>query len=160
MCKVKKFDELFENQNIESQNNEFDVEDRLYEEFSRIDDNTDQLGCNIKVYGNGVGTRSEHNPPHFHIEDHRSNLDIRVKIPTIQEWKDNPVLEIVQHSANTQNNWSSLRSLRENVTEWLSKKHTVLTQSSNLYFMILEWNNNNKDNSNVNKLPFDVREDL
>lgn len=155
---IKNREEFLETQNVVYNDNEL-----LFEEYATINKPSDGLGIfEVKVNGSGEGDNSpkEHDPPHFHLvkKDDRS-FNIRILIPTIKQWKVNPVLTILEHTANTQNDWSGLRSIREKLIEWIPLRSKKLKTGSNLRFIIIEWNLLNESNPNTSEV-FDDGEDF
>lgn len=93
----------------------------------------------IIVYGGDIYSsgKKEHDPPHFHL--FINNLkEIKILIPTVDEWLDNKILKIDSGECNN-------RVLKE-IIIWLDELNFYEVNITNLEFIRLVWNEMNINN--------------
>lgn len=103
----------------------------------------------IKVNGGDdySTTQKEHDPPHFHLFDNKTNhtYEIKIGIPSVDEWKNDKSLkfDIVYGYINNE--------VYKDIDIWVNGSYFLDEKLTNLEFLRKEWNYKNYNNSITTK---------
>jgi hypothetical protein len=146
-------------------------EDNSYFEMATLTDRLLEYGLNVKIGGAGEETgnqgRQEHNPPHFHIRQVNSGIEIKVIIETFE------ILAVYLKSSlikkGDETGWGdSLEKLKFSnaksvILRWLKRKRNipdpdyegednVSIEITNYQYVGYMWNLETQENHNLTKL--------